>query len=96
VERLYRPGYQYKKAGVLLTELGPASVVQGDLFSAPAQQARRRALMRTVDSLNQRFGAGTVFCAAEGLQKNWQMRARLRSPGYTTRCGELLVVVGAV
>ena len=92
MERLYRPGYQYKKAGVLLTELGPASLVQGDLFSNPAQQERQGALMRVVDSLNQQFGAGTVFCAAEGLQKDWQMRARLRSPGYTTRWGDLLVV----
>ena len=92
VEWLYRPGYQYKKAGVLLTELGPAPLVQGDLFSDPAQQKKRGALMRTVDSLNQQFGAGTVFCAAEGVKKDWQMRARLRSPGYTTRWGELLVV----
>ena len=92
VERLYRPGYQYKKAGVLLTELGPASVVQGDLFSAPAQQERRGALMRTVDSLNQQFGAGTVFCAAEGIEKEWQMRSGLRSSGFTTRWGELPVV----
>ena len=96
VERLYRPGYQYKKAGVLLTELSPASVVQTDLFSDPAQQERWGALMRTVDRLNQRFGAGTVFCAAEGIEKDWQTRAMLRSPGYTTRWGELLVVVGAV
>jgi DNA polymerase V len=92
VEWLYRPGYSYKKAGVLLTELSPASVVQTDLFSNLAQQERRGALMRTVDRLNQRFGAGTVFCAAEGIEKDWQMRATLRSPGYTTRWGELLLV----
>jgi DNA polymerase V len=91
VEWLYRPGYQYKKVGVLLTELSPASVVQTDLFSNLAQQEKRGALMRTVDSLNQRFGAGTVFCAAEGIEKDWQMRATLRSPGYTTRWEELPV-----
>lgn len=83
VDRLYRPGYQYKKAGVLLTELSPAALVQGDLFSHPAQQERRGALMRTVDSLNQQFGAGTVFCAAEGVEKGWGMRSLLKSPCYT-------------
>ena len=92
VERLYRPGYQYKKAGVLLTELSPASVVQGDLFSDPAQQERREALMQAVDSLNQQCGAGTVFCAAEGVRKEWGMRAAQRSPYCTTRWGELLIV----
>ena len=44
VEGLYRPGHQYKKAGVLLTELSPASVVQTDLFSNLAQQEKRGAL----------------------------------------------------
>ena len=88
---LYRPGYQYKKAGVLLTELSPASVVQTDLFSNLAQQEKRGALMRTVDSLNRQFGAGTVFCAAEGIKKDWKMRSGLRSPGFTTRWEELPV-----
>ncbi|MBD1877219.1 Y-family DNA polymerase [Nodosilinea sp. FACHB-131] len=92
VEWLYRPGYQYKKAGVLLTELSPASVVQTDLFSNLAQQEKREALMRTVDSLNRQFGVGTVFYAAEGIEKGWQMRTMLRSPGYTTRWGDLLLV----
>jgi DNA polymerase V len=93
VEQLYRPGYQYKKAGVLLTELSPTALVQWDLFSDPAQQERRGALMRTVDSLNQQFGAGTVFCAAEGVKKEWGMRAERRSPCYTTRWKELMVVM---
>jgi DNA polymerase V len=92
VEQLYRPVYQYKKAGVLLTELSPAALVQGDLFSDPAQQERRGALMRVVDSLNQQFGAGTVFCAAEGVKKEWGMRSQRRSPRYTTRWGDLMMV----
>lgn len=91
VEWLYRPGYQYKKAGVLLTELSPVYMVQTDLFSNLAQQEKRGALMRTVDSLNRQFGAGTVFCAAEGIKKEWQMRSRRKTPCYTTRWEELLV-----
>jgi DNA polymerase V len=89
VEWLYRPGYQYKKAGVLLTELRPASMVQTDLFSDPAKLERRGALTRTVDSLNRQFGAGTVFCAAEGIEKRWGMRSQQKSPCYTTRWDEL-------
>ena len=92
VEGLYRSGHQYKKAGVLLTELSPASVVQTDLFSDLAQQEKRGALMRTVDSLNRQFGAGTVFCAAEGIEKDWGMRSGLKSPGFTTRWGELPLI----
>jgi DNA polymerase V len=77
---------------VLLTELSPAALVQRELFSDPAQQERRGALMRVVDSLNQQFGAGTVFCAAEGVKKEWGMRAERKSPCYTTRWEELLYI----
>lgn len=92
VAQLYRPGYGYKKAGVLLANLSPAAAVQGDLFSHPARQQRQNALMETVDGLNQRYGAKAVFCAAEGIGQGWRMRAGLKSPRFTTRWGELVGV----
>lgn len=92
VEHLYRPGFTYQKAGVLLTELSPIGMVQGNLFADLAQVQRREGLMQLVDTLNHRHGAGTVFWAAEGLTKNWQTRAAKRSPRYTTRWSDLLIV----
>lgn len=89
VEGLYRAGYRYKKAGVLLMELCPDSLVQRDLFSDPCRQERRGALMRVIDGLNSRYGSGTLFYAAEGIGKVWQMRASRRSPCYTTRWEDL-------
>ncbi|PSN18747.1 hypothetical protein C7271_10920 [filamentous cyanobacterium CCP5] len=45
-----------------------------------------------MDPLNQHYGTGTVFCAAEGTEKEGGMRSGLKSPGFTTRWGELPVV----
>ncbi|WP_347405026.1 DUF4113 domain-containing protein [Nodosilinea sp. LEGE 06152] len=91
-ERLYRPGYTYHKAGVLLLDLSPDGIAQGCLFADESKRERAGRLMVAVDALNRRFGAGTVRWAAEGLQQGWQMRAEWRSPRFTTRWDELLVV----
>lgn len=91
-ERLYRDGYRYKKAGVLLTGLVPAQLQQGNLFDDPTRRARSQRLMSAIDQINQRYGSETVQFAAAGLKKPWAMRAALRSPRFTTRWDELLVV----
>jgi len=90
VERIYRDGYRYKKAGVMLTALVPASQVQGDLFDQQDRE-RSRTLMRVLDRLNDHMGAGTLRYAAEGITKRWQARFERRSPAYTTRWEELPV-----
>jgi DNA polymerase V len=92
LEPLYQEGYRYQKAGVWLSELSPANQVQRDLFINPQDQEKARKLMTVMDALNQQFGAGTLRCAAEGMQRSWQTRAQRRSPRYTTRWDELLRV----
>lgn len=88
---IYRPGYHYKKAGVLLLDLVPAAEVQGALFAGPdtpASQAR----MGAVDRLNRHFGRDTVTYAAAGLRRAWRLRSDFISPRYTTNWDELLQV----
>lgn len=93
LEPIYREGKRYQKAGVWLTELSPANPVQQDLFIPPEQREKARRLMKVMDSLNGRFGAGTIRCAAAGLRQEWQTRAQQRSPRYTTRWEEVLQVL---
>jgi DNA polymerase V len=88
---LYRPGYRYKKAGILLLELAPAAAVQGDLFAA-ADTTRLKARMRAVDMLNRRFGRDTVSFAAAGRRRAWKLRSEFLSPRFTTNWDELLRV----
>ena len=96
IERVYRPGYQYKKAGVMLLELVPDSPVQSGLFDR-LDRDRARRLMHAIDAINTRMGAETIRYAASGLrreQRRWQTRFDKRSPRYTTAWKELLTLAG--
>lgn len=84
LEDVYRPGFAYQKAGVMLCELQPKGVVQGSLFSGPAMNEQSEALMRTLDAINAKWGRGTLRSSAEGGSKVWQMRRGNLSPAYTT------------
>ena len=90
-ERLYQPGYTYHKAGVMLMALSDGAIAQRDLFVDESRRVRAGRLMVAVDSLNRRFGAGSVRWAAEGLQQEWRMRSEWQSPRFTTRWDELVV-----
>jgi DNA polymerase V len=86
-ELLWKVGYKYKKAGVVLSDITPASVVQGDLLE-PAMPDDTR-LMKAIDSLNSRFGRGTVKVSSGGLSNEWGMRQERKSPSYTTSWAEV-------
>ena len=87
---LYRPGYRYKKAGIMLLDLSAQSRTQQDMFDSDDSKSAR--LMKTVDLINHREGGNTIFFCAEGAQRDWQIKCDKRSLRYTTRWEELLKV----
>ena len=88
LERIYRPGWAYVKAGVELQAIQPRdSGWTADLLAAP--DARSAPLMRTLDAINARMGAGTLRLAGAGIDPAWAMNRGRLSPAYTTRLGEL-------
>ena len=91
VERIYREGFRYKKAGVMLLDLVPAAPAQGAMFDG-VERGRAERLMRAVDSVNARMGAETLRFAASGFAREWEMLRGRRSPRYTTCWDELLKV----
>ncbi len=86
-ERMFKPEYQYKKAGIMLSEISPVTHRQGDLLEPETTSNSR--LMLALDSLNQRYGRGTVKVSTQGAFKDWQMRQERRSPNYTTDWDEV-------
>ena len=88
---IWRSGYRYKKAGVLLLDLHPAKQVQESLFDK-RDDARRTALMRTIDAINRLHGRDTVSFAAAGIRRPWKMQRSNLSPCYTTDWEGLLRV----
>jgi DNA polymerase V len=91
IEQIFREGYHYQKAGVILTALVPAHQIQAHLFDQHDRERSRR-LMTAIDTINREWGSGTICYAAVGLRPGWLMRCARRSPRYTTRWEELAVV----
>lgn len=92
LRRIYRQGYRYKKAGVLLDQLVPEDRVQGSLFDDISNRRRGRKLMAIMDAVNDQMSAGTLFSAACGLERRWKTRFGQRSFHYTTSWAELPIV----
>ena len=90
VRAAWRPGFRYVKAGVMLDDLCAIEDAPRTFFDAPLPRAA--ACMAAMDELNARFGRGTVFMAAVGIERGWRLRAEHHSPCYTTRMTELPVV----
>lgn len=88
LESIYRPGYRYQKAGVVLMDFVSPGQIQGDLF-APAPRPGSEALMATLDRINARMGRGTVRLARVPAAPGWGMRQELKSPGYVSRWSDL-------
>ena len=91
IRAIYRDGYHYKKAGVLLTGLVPAYQIQADLFDSQDRGKSKR-LMSALDAVNDRWGAGTLQYASSGITKEWKTQFHRRSPAYTTDWEALPIV----
>ena len=100
LQAMYRSGFNYAKAGVMLVDLQPQMQRQGelDLFgagsaTADAPGADPARLMGAVDALNRRFGRGAVTVASAAHQdRNGEHAGKQerRSPRYTTRLEEIV------
>ncbi len=88
LDQLFRPGFKYQKAGVILGQLVPDEAVQGDLFAGEARKNQKQ-LMETVDNIIFSMRGHVLKYAASGLTRNWKMRQEMRSGRYTTRWEEL-------
>lgn len=88
MRRIYEPGYKMAKAGVMLLDLVPGGVLQGELALEEEDHRDRTRLMVALDALNQRYGKGTVHSANTGgtnKRQAWVMKQERRTPQYTTR-----------
>lgn len=88
---IYRPGYRFAKAGVMLLDLQDASIEQGELDLDDANDDRSK-LMAAMDVINDRYGRGALTLASAGTARearSWVMKQDLKTPDYTTRWTDL-------
>ncbi|MCC2666971.1 MAG: dinB [Gammaproteobacteria bacterium] len=91
IQHLYSEGQRYHKVGITLLGLQSENTGQTSLwYEQPSEKsAIKTKAWQVVDHLNNKLGSGTVFLAAEGIRREWQMRSNKRSPRYTTDWKEL-------
>ena len=87
IKKIYRQGYRYKKAGVILYGLTKAKQTRGLL---DYDREISDSIMNTLDRINERYGSSTIRLASEGVEKSWRMRRESVSPCYTTRFDDLV------
>ena len=90
LRRIYRPGFAYQKAGVVLMNLTDAANQQASLFGTHRDNDR---VMAVMDRVNAIWGRGTLRSAATGIAKSWAMRREKMSPRYTTEWDQLPVAI---
>ena len=91
LDAIWKDGYEYQKAGVMLTDLTTAKLKPTPLFEK-ASGASTQELMRVIDCLNQRYGRETVRVASSGIKRPWMMAREFLSPCYTTRWEDIPTV----
>ena len=77
LEKIFKNGYQYQKAGVMLTGLRNDDG-RKNLFSSEKDE-KINSLMRSIDKTNYRYGRSTLSLASAGVQKKWNMRRQYSS-----------------
>ncbi|CAN7636530.1 Y-family DNA polymerase [Acidovorax sp. LjRoot129] len=91
MRRIYEPGFQLAKAGVMLLDLGPSTLHQGELDLEEPTGKDMSGLMSAIDGINSRYGKRTVFVGSAGMaeEHQWAMRQERRTPQYTTRLADI-------
>ncbi|MFP5040490.1 Y-family DNA polymerase [Parasediminibacterium sp. JCM 36343] len=91
LDKIYRPGYNFKKVGVMMLNLIPETQVQGGLFDT-ANRERDNKLMKSLDACNKAFGKDLVRFATQGYNRKWKLKQERLSPCYTTDINQILTI----
>lgn len=89
LSRIFKEGYAYKRAGVIVSNFSPDDVEQMTLFDN--RDKRHDALMKILDLMNKQYGQHTVRLASQG-KKKWTMRQEMLSPCYTTKIKDIITI----
>lgn len=91
LKAIYQKGFDYKKAGVLVTEIVPDNSVQTGLFDSVPRERHDR-IMNVMDSLNNKYGRDHVKIGSQGFGRKWKLRQEKLSPCYSTRLNDVVLI----
>lgn len=91
VGMLYKKGYNFNKAGVIVENIVPESSLQKPLWEEENKE-KNEVIMKALDTINGQQGRDTVRFAAQGYSKEWKLRMEHLSKCYTTRLDHVVRV----
>ena len=91
LEGVFRAGFKFSKAEVLLVDLRQRGQFTDDMFAESQPEASER-VMGVMDKINAKWGKGTLRPGGVPAVPDWGMRRELKSPSFTTRLDELWTV----
>ncbi|MDD3321577.1 MAG: Y-family DNA polymerase [Paludibacter sp.] len=91
LKSIFKEGYRYKKAGVIVSEIVPERPLQGDLFDTRDRDKFNK-IMTVMDSLNGSYGKQKVKIAAQGFDRKWKLKNEKLSPCFTTNLKDVLEI----
>jgi DNA polymerase V len=91
LEKIYKEGYAFKRAGVIVSGLIPETSLQPDLFDEKDREKQRR-LSRVMDEIVKKNGTDNIKIAAQGDGKSWASKREFTSKRFTTNLDEIIEV----
>ncbi len=90
LHEIFKPNIKYKRAGVILMGLVKTNALQLDLFKN--EDPKHKQLMKTMDTLNDKYDGRKIKMANQDLQRTWKMRQAHLSPEYTTKFSDIITL----
>jgi DNA polymerase V len=94
LQAIFQEGFNYKKAGVMLSKITPLAHMQPDLFGDVSlfDSYRKAKLMAVIDAINAIYGRDSLYFAVQGSSRPWKMKQSQLSGRYTTQWSEILTM----
>lgn len=91
LKNIYKAGYRYKKAGVIVMDIEPQDSVQQNLFNE-RDRMKHEKVMEVMDKVHKRYGTRILKVAAQGTGKKWALKSEYLSKQYTTNPDDFIEI----
>lgn len=91
LEKIFKEGYEYKRAGVILQDIIPENTCQLNIFTEP--NPKHKILMEAIDKINSNFGQQKIRLGSQSSGKVWKMKQENLSNHYTTDIDEIINII---
>ncbi len=91
LKKIFKTGYQYKKAGIIITEITPGNAIQTNIFDKVDREKQKR-VSQLMDKLNSGFTSNVLTLAVQGTNQKWRLKQDYLSPSYTTKLKDVISI----